>query len=142
MYHDIETIRLQCYYCRDKLHNGNRTRDHVNPKSKGGKLSKDNKVFACKTCNFSKGSLTIEEWLHKLETLKQTGKNTLIWKKRYMIIPVLYSLIQIKNARPNKQSKRFPRCVYGRKWQTPQSIARIRVHPPSQTDGRGEQRIP
>lgn len=143
MYHEIETIKFQCYYCRDKLHRGNRTRDHVHPKSKGGKLSKSNKVFACRICNSSKGSLSIEEWLHKLENLKQTGKNSIIWKKRYMIIPVLYSLIQIKkNAKSAEQSKRFPRGVLGRKWQTPQSIARIRVHPPSQTDGRGEQRIP
>lgn len=138
MYHEIETVKFQCYYCRDKLHVGNRTRDHIIPKSKGGILSKTNKVFACKTCNFSKGSLTIEEWLFKLENIKQNKKNTLIWKKRYMIIPVLYSLIQIQNARTNKQSERIPRHISGRKWQASQSIARIRIHPPPQIDGRGK----
>ena len=41
----------ECFYCTTKLWEGNRTTDHILPKSKGGILSNDNKVYCCKKCN-------------------------------------------------------------------------------------------
>lgn len=90
----LDTIKYQCFYCRDRLTDENRTRDHLHPKSKGGKLYDDNKVYACRTCNKWKGDLTIEEWLNKLKTLKRNKKTETIWVKRELIMPVLYGLIK------------------------------------------------
>lgn len=38
------------------------TRDHKWPRSKGGTLSKKNRIIACFTCNQDKGSMTLEVW--------------------------------------------------------------------------------
>jgi len=89
----LETIRFQCYYCRDSLNDHNRTKDHIWPKSKGGTLHRDNKVYACRRCNKSKGNLTLTEWLEQLKNLKRTEKNKKLWKNRLTIIATLYSLI-------------------------------------------------
>lgn len=75
-----------CFYCGEDMsgwsgdHNNGavkvKTKDHITPKSRGGKL----KVPCCKTCNMLKGSLKLEEYrvivafrngLIPLETLQQ-----------------------------------------------------------------------
>jgi 5-methylcytosine-specific restriction endonuclease McrA len=43
------------------------TRDHIRPRSKGGKLAPGNKVFACQPCNTDKGSRSLRQWLRRLE---------------------------------------------------------------------------
>jgi hypothetical protein len=90
----FDTLKFQCYYCIEYLTDFNRTRDHVIPKCKGGKLSPDNKVYACKKCNRNKGDLTIEEWIEKLKALKLTPKTKRMFYKREIILPVLYSIVQ------------------------------------------------
>jgi CRISPR/Cas system Type II protein with McrA/HNH and RuvC-like nuclease domain len=90
----FETVKFQCYYCREYLTDLNRTKDHVIPKSKGGKLSKDNKVFACRKCNRNKGDLTIEEWIEKLKVLKCTPKTKKMFGKKLIILPTLYGIIE------------------------------------------------
>ena len=70
-----------CFYCLIKLTNSNRTRDHLKPKSKGNTLI-DNRVYCCKTCNQSKGSLTFKDWLVKIK--KQNDYRTLV-RKNYII---------------------------------------------------------
>jgi 5-methylcytosine-specific restriction endonuclease McrA len=90
----IETIKYQCYYCRDPLDDTNRTKDHIVPKSKGGILSKKNKVFACRKCNRNKGDLTLQEWLDKLNSLPRTKKNEKMWLKKAKIIPILIAMIE------------------------------------------------
>jgi len=90
----LETIKFQCYYCREQLTDATRTRDHIWPKSKGGKLYKMNKVYACRSCNRYKRDLTIEEWLEILTTLKPTKKNQKIWAKKETIIVILRLLIE------------------------------------------------
>jgi len=90
----FETVKFQCYYCREFLTDLNRTKDHVIPKSKGGKLSKDNKVFACRKCNRNKGDLTIKEWIEKLKALKCTPKTKKMFSKKFIILPVLYGIVQ------------------------------------------------
>lgn len=47
----IETSKHECFYCGVTLNDWNRTVDHIVPKSKGGILSNDNKVWCCKRCN-------------------------------------------------------------------------------------------
>ena len=94
----FDTIKFQCYYCRESLNNTTTTKDHIYPKSKGGILSKKNKLFACKKCNRSKGDLTLEEWLEKLTNLKRSPKTEKMWIKKDRIIPILHLLIeQLKN---------------------------------------------
>lgn len=50
-----------CFYCGIKIPYELVTRDHVLPKSKGGTFP-NNSVFACKKCNGTKGSLSLEEF--------------------------------------------------------------------------------
>ena len=90
----FETVKFQCYYCRDSLNDKNRTRDHIIPKSKGGLLSNGNKVFACRTCNKWKGDYTLEEWLEKVKALKRTNNTEDLWVKRIQIIQRLYPMIE------------------------------------------------
>ena len=91
---NFHTLKFQCYYCREYLNDLNRTKDHVIPKSKGGKLSKDNKVFACKKCNRSKADLSIEEWIEKLKALPNIPKTKKMFNKKEIILPTLYGIIQ------------------------------------------------
>lgn len=62
-----------CYYCGAEIYVGGRqkdpdtaTRDHVTPLSRGGTNSKDNLVWACKSCNQEKGASTLEEYRARL----------------------------------------------------------------------------
>lgn len=50
-----------CQYCLSKLTNSNGTRDHVIPESKGGKLTWNNLVAACRTCQDKKADRMPEE---------------------------------------------------------------------------------
>ena len=50
-----------CLYCGNKFPDGNLTRDHVVPKSRGGVDRWDNVVAACKRCNHHKGNRLLEE---------------------------------------------------------------------------------
>lgn len=97
----FETIKFQCYYCRDKLTDRNRTKDHIIPKSKGGLLSNGNKVFACLVCNKWKGNLTLEEWLEEVKSLKLTPKTEYRWCKRMFIIQTLYPMIELLKHKEN-----------------------------------------
>lgn len=51
----------RCMYCGVQHIHGNLTRDHVVPKSKGGKDTWENVVAACQRCNHYKGNRTPEE---------------------------------------------------------------------------------
>ena len=64
MYGNIENSdKHECFYCGGFLNSYNRTVDHIIPKSKGGILSNDNKVFACKRCNQFKSDMLPDELL-------------------------------------------------------------------------------
>lgn len=62
---DDEKIKLQtgkiCNYCgvTEKL-----SLDHLLPKKYGGKDNAENLIFACKTCNSSKGKKDLMEWMN------------------------------------------------------------------------------
>jgi len=52
----------ECFYCEGRLWNGNRTTDHLVPKSKGGILSNSNKVYSCDRCNQMKQDFDVEDF--------------------------------------------------------------------------------
>lgn len=47
--------RNLCLYCGNEYQDGDLTRDHVVPRSRGGRDTWDNVVAACKRCNHQKG---------------------------------------------------------------------------------------
>lgn len=52
-----------CWYCGDWLTQSNlATLDHQHPRSRGGSDSPRNTVLACRSCNSSKGTKTVEEY--------------------------------------------------------------------------------
>lgn len=79
----IRAIRVRkqanrCYYCQKLFgagshhtHCGFPTIDHVVPHSKGGKISLDNVVASCQSCNNDKADLTLDEYLIKLNKRKE-----------------------------------------------------------------------
>ena len=62
---DDEKVKLRtgqiCNYCGSK---NNLTLDHIFPKKFGGKDDAENLIFACKTCNSSKGKKGLMEWMN------------------------------------------------------------------------------
>src|SRR6185312_7240222 len=58
----------------DKRHYGMLTREHLVPKSRGGRGGQ-NLVDACLSCNLSKGTKTVEEYRQKLFDLTPPGKS-------------------------------------------------------------------
>lgn len=55
-------INFTCPYCLKVFPLNKATREHLIPKSRGGKSTPDNIVLACEKCNKEKGSLTPEEY--------------------------------------------------------------------------------
>jgi 5-methylcytosine-specific restriction endonuclease McrA len=49
-----------CQYCGGKFTTADLTIDHVVPKSKGGKLTWENSVTACKSCNWKKSDKIVK----------------------------------------------------------------------------------
>jgi 5-methylcytosine-specific restriction endonuclease McrA len=54
----------RCFYCGLKVtfSSGERTLDHVVPRSKGGPNGSRNKVASCRPCNQAKKDLSVEEF--------------------------------------------------------------------------------
>ncbi len=50
-----------CLYCGDVFHSSKLTRDHIIPRSRGGKNTWTNSATACRRCNHAKGAKTPEE---------------------------------------------------------------------------------
>ncbi len=51
-----------CWYCGKELPPTQLTKDHVFPRSKGGKNDMDNIIMVCKSCNSSKGNMDLFQW--------------------------------------------------------------------------------
>lgn len=64
-----------CPYCLRTLPIKESTKDHVIPRSRGGKTEPQNIVLSCQSCNSEKGSLTPEEYKQwkKLEYIRNGG---------------------------------------------------------------------
>lgn len=61
----VAAIGKPCAYCGDPM--AAPTRDHIRPRSKGGRLKPGNRALACQPCNTDKGSRSLASWLHRLE---------------------------------------------------------------------------
>ena len=61
-----------CLYCGDEFHNGELTRDHIVPVSRGGENTWENCVTACRDCNQAKDARTPEEAGMKLLAVPYT----------------------------------------------------------------------
>ena len=72
-----------CSYCgcRESL-----SIDHVLPTSRGGPDSSDNVVWACKSCNSSKGATDLLVWLKP-----RVGFPPLLLLRRYLKLAIEYS---------------------------------------------------
>ncbi|MGE0539757.1 MAG: HNH endonuclease [Dehalococcoidia bacterium] len=57
-----------CYLCARVLDEGEIALDHVIPLIRGGSHTMDNLRVCCHDCNGRKGRLTVEEYLHRIET--------------------------------------------------------------------------
>ena len=65
----------KCFYCEDYIPLKYMTKDHLHPRSKGGKDNLENLVLCCAECNKSKGSLTITDFMEKVTTQKNRMEN-------------------------------------------------------------------
>lgn len=61
----LDQSQGRCWYCGAAITEENWSRDHVNPRSKGG-ANLDNVVPCCKTCNTLKGSKTMHVFRNRL----------------------------------------------------------------------------
>lgn len=64
-----------CPYCLQTLPLEISTRDHLIPRSRGGKTEPANIILCCKKCNNEKGALTPDEYAHwkQLEFIRNGG---------------------------------------------------------------------
>ena len=85
---DDEKIKLssgsKCSYCGSTE---NLALDHVFSKKSGGKDSGDNLIYACKSCNSSKGKKDLMEWM----TCKETFPPLMILR-RYLKLVISYCI--------------------------------------------------
>jgi hypothetical protein len=69
-------MSIWCYYCDKPLDkdaadpNDRPTRDHLLPRSRGGKLEPKNTVAACRRCNCHKDNMTLAEYTRYLLLLR------------------------------------------------------------------------
>jgi hypothetical protein len=62
-----------CYYCRTPF-SGDKTKDHVVAKSRGGFDDEGNYVDACFRCNQWKADKTLSHWLKEVSSHLKRGK--------------------------------------------------------------------
>jgi hypothetical protein len=72
-----------CQYCAAKLTHSKATIDHIIPSSKGGGLTWDNVVTACRECNNKKGDKDLDKSGMKLYTQPKPLYWDRGWFKRY-----------------------------------------------------------
>lgn len=75
----INIVRTACSYCGEFTYDGYSGVDRV---QNTGAYQKDNTVACCKTCNFMKGSLSVDEFLQKVryiarETARKSGQGSI-----------------------------------------------------------------
>lgn len=97
----------ECFYCGGRLWNGNRTTDHIVPKSKGGILSNSNKVFSCLRCNQFKQDFDVEDFRGMVNFVlkefdKEHKENTEYYRT---VIKRIDKLIEAKNGATKKSTK-------------------------------------
>ncbi|SRR6266702_3858748 len=82
--------RRNCFYCQcafntsDPTSDAYPTREHKQPKSRGGARTGSNVTRACKRCNNEKGDMTVKEYREYLEVTKGIAGRTMRqihWRK-------------------------------------------------------------
>jgi len=85
---DDEKIKLlsgnKCSYCSAS---GKLALDHLFPKKLGGKDTGDNLIYACQSCNSSKGKKDLMEWMKSKDTFPP-----LMILRRYLKLIILFCL--------------------------------------------------
>jgi hypothetical protein len=85
---DDEKIKLQegmkCSYCGST---NNLALDHIFPKKFGGEDSGDNLIYACKSCNSSKGKKDLMKWLNEKNQFP-----SLMILRRYLKLIILFCI--------------------------------------------------
>ena len=73
----------KCVYCNDPLSKQTISIEHVEPRSQGGGGG-GNKCLACRTCNNSKGSRSLDDW-YPLQPFYRLQRHNLIkeWSEKY-----------------------------------------------------------
>lgn len=90
-----------CPYCRRKMEIGghrNPTRDHIHPRSRGGRLSDTNRLIVCSPCNGDKGDMTLEQWATRL-TKGADERAGIIWNLVERHHPARAAVIPLYPAR-------------------------------------------
>ncbi len=86
---DDEKIKLlsgsKCSYCGSAAEN--LALDHVFPQKLGGKDAGDNLVYACRSCNSSKGKKDMMEWMNYKKTFPP-----LMILRRYLKLVIVYCI--------------------------------------------------
>lgn len=54
----------RCAYCGCRPKRDQRTRDHIVPKVKGGRTTRDNLIACCMRCNQNKADFDLEDFRH------------------------------------------------------------------------------
>jgi 5-methylcytosine-specific restriction endonuclease McrA len=93
-----------CFYCSETIDLQDMEKEHVFPKSKGGKGIR-NKVLSCSYCNRLKDNLTIEEFKTKIEELVKTTTDEKIICKCTNIIKTIDNLLSGLEIRKNWHKK-------------------------------------
>lgn len=90
--------RRLCVYCR--LTTKSSTIDHVVPRIQLGADDDSNKVFACQSCNLSKGSRTPVQWAHDILNYRNVDKPRLPFLRRFRLaVHAFVAVMQIGGAK-------------------------------------------
>jgi len=93
-----------CFYCGETTNLEDMEKEHVFPRSKGGRGIK-NKVLSCSYCNRLKDNLTIEEFKIKSEELLKNTTDKELISKHTNIIETLNKLLGGLEIRKNWHKK-------------------------------------
>lgn len=107
IYHKIYKYQNnRCFYCKDEVDITIMEREHVFPRSKGGK-GITNKVLSCPFCNKIKRNLTIEDFKKEVKILCRNTDDVNLIRKYRKIMVTLQKLLngQIIRNRWHKKAK-------------------------------------
>lgn len=74
-----------CYYCFEPLTTTEATGDHLIPRARRGRITRDNIVAACQPCNVAKGTMSEGQFFKLIKARRPSCGNMLIlsaWMRR------------------------------------------------------------
>ncbi len=89
--------RRLCVYCQKTT--SSPTVDHVIPKVQLGADDESNKVFACESCNLSKGSRTPTQWARDVLNYKNIDKPALTFLQRFRLAVHAFAAVMAGGAK-------------------------------------------